>query len=145
MLLALDTLADVCRRYEAQAVELAEAAADPSRRRELTGLADALGAITTRAPEGLLEAAQLVWLYALVGDLRNHGRMDVYLGEPLARDLDAGRLDEDGALRIVQSFWRLMAARRTRVHNRVIVSGSGRPDPRRPTASPSRRSGPRRP
>jgi pyruvate-formate lyase len=129
MLLALDTLAEVCRHYEVQAVELAEAAVDHSRRRELIALAEALGAITARAPEGLLEAAQLVWLYALVGDLRNHGRMDVYLGEPLARDLDAGRLDDDAALRIVQSLWRLMAARRTRVHNRVIVGGSGRPDP----------------
>lgn len=128
MLLALDTLTRVCHHYRDQAVELAETA-DPGRRAELTRLAGALGAVTARAPQGLLEAAQLVWLYALVGDLRNHGRMDVYLGEPLARDLDARRLDEDDALRIVQSLWRLMAARRTRVHNRVNVGGSGRPDP----------------
>jgi pyruvate-formate lyase len=129
MLLALDTLTGVCRHYRDQAAELAAGAAEPARRDELVRMADALQAITIRAPRGLLEAAQLVWLYALVGDLRNHGRMDVYLARPLADDLDAGRLDEDEALRIVQSLWRLMAARRTRVHNRVVVGGSGRPDP----------------
>ena len=129
MLLALDTVADVCRHYEEEAVALAEAASEPARCEELGQLAAALRAITVRAPRGLLEAAQLVWLYALVGDLRNHGRMDVYLAEPLAADLAAGGLDEDAALRVVQSLWRLMAARRTRVHNRVIVGGAGRPDP----------------
>jgi pyruvate-formate lyase len=129
MLLALDTLAGVCRHYKEQATALAEAAPDPDRRAELTRLARALAAVTARRPHGLLEAAQLVWLYALVGDLRNHGRMDVYLSAPLADDLASGALDEDGALRIVQSLWRLMAARRTRVHNRVIVGGAGRPDP----------------
>jgi pyruvate-formate lyase len=129
MALALDTVADVCRHYEVEAAGLAETAADPSRRQELRQLAAALRAITLRAPRGLLEAAQLVWLYALVADLRNHGRMDVYLAGPLADDLAAGRLDEADALHIVQSLWRLMAARRTRVHNRVIVGGAGRPDP----------------
>ena len=71
---------------------------------------------------------QLFWLYSIVGDIRNHGRMDVYLGTFLARDLASGRLDEDEALRLLQSLWRLMAARNTRVHNRVIVGGRGRPN-----------------
>jgi pyruvate-formate lyase len=129
MLMALDTLADVCRHYEAQARRLAVSAPDPARRSELERMAAALGAIVERPPAGLHEAAQLMWLFALVGDLRNHGRMDVYLGGPLTADLDAGRLTEDEALRLVQSLWRLMAARRTRVHNRVVVGGVGRRDP----------------
>ena len=127
MLLALETLAGVARHYEDEARQRAAAAA-PARRRELERMAAALAAIRERPPAGRLEAAQLVWLYALAGDLRNHGRMDVYLGGPLAADLDAGRLTEDEALRVLQSLWRLMAARRTRVHNRVIVGGVGRPD-----------------
>ena len=127
MLRALDTLAGVCAHYQRQAIEAAGTAA-PARRRELEAMAAALRAIVERPPQGLLESAQLMWLYALVGDLRNHGRMDVYLGAPLADDLDSGRLTERGALAIVQSLWRLMAARRTRVHNRVIVGGAGRDD-----------------
>jgi pyruvate-formate lyase len=127
MLLALDTLAGVARHYAREAAQRAAEAA-PARRAELERMAAALTAITERAPRGLLEAAQLVWLYALAGDLRNHGRMDVYLGDPLAADLDAGRLTEGEALRVLQSLWRLMAARRTRVHNRVIVGGAGRPN-----------------
>jgi pyruvate-formate lyase len=128
MLMALDTLADVCRHYEAQARRMAANAPDSGRRGELRRMAAALRAIVDRPPAGLHEAAQLMWLYALVGDLRNHGRMDVYLGGPLAADLDGGRLTERRALRLVQSLWRLMAARRTRVHNRVVVGGVGRPD-----------------
>jgi pyruvate-formate lyase len=129
MLMALQTLADVCRHYEVQARRLALLTPDPARRGELERMAAALGAIVERPPAGLHEAAQLMWLYALAGDLRNHGRMDTYLGGPLCADLDAGRLSEDQALALVQSLWRLMAARRTRVHNRVIVGGVGRPDP----------------
>jgi pyruvate-formate lyase len=129
MLIALDALVEACRHYEAQARRLALSAPDPTRRGELERMAAALRAVVERPPAGLHEAAQLMWLFALAGDLRNHGRMDTYLGGPLSFDLDAGRLTEDEALRLVQSLWRLMAARRTRVHNRVMVGGVGRPDP----------------
>jgi pyruvate-formate lyase len=54
--------------------------------------------------------------------------MDVYLGDFLAADLAAGRLTEEEALCLLQSLWRLMAARNTRVHNRVIIGGRGRPN-----------------
>ena len=128
MLMALDTLRRVCRFYAAQAREQAGAVADAERRDELEAMAAALAQIAAAAPQTLQEAAQLVWLYGLVGDVRNHGRMDVYLGDFLARDLTSGRLDEEDALRLLQSLWRLMAARRTRVHNRVIVGGEGRPN-----------------
>lgn len=128
MAIALGVLAGVCRRYEAEARALAATEPNPARHDELLTLAEALAAIQTAPPRSLREAAQLVWLYALVGDIRNYGRMDVYLGDFLARDLEAGVLTEGEALRLLQSLWQLMAERETRVHNRVIVGGLGRPN-----------------
>jgi pyruvate-formate lyase len=80
MLIALDALADVCRRYERQAREQANTTYDLERRRELTAIAETLSNIAAAPPRTLREAIQLFWLYALVGDIRNHGRMDVYFG-----------------------------------------------------------------
>ena len=128
MLGALDVLAGVVRHYENQARAFATETRSTERRAEMVTMADALGALLVGPPRTFREAAQLVWLYALTGDIRNHGRMDVYLGGFLARDLDNGVLTETEALRLLQSLWQLMADRETRVHNRVIVGGLGRPD-----------------
>lgn len=128
MLGALDVLADAARHYEAQARARAARADNAGRRSELEAMADALGALRVGPPQTFREAAQLVWLYALTGDVRNHGRLDVTLGPLLARDLDGGVLTEAEALRLLQSLWQLMADRETRVHNRVIVGGLGRPN-----------------
>jgi pyruvate-formate lyase len=128
LLLALDVLANVCRHYERQARQLAAATLDERRRGEVTQMAETLRKITAAPPQTMHEAIQLFWLYALLGDIRNHGRMDVYLGDFLAQDLECGILNEDQALRLLQSLWRLMADRCTRVHNRVVVGGVGRPN-----------------
>ena len=128
MLAALDVLADVCLHYATQAFEQAEATRDPLRRAELEAMGAALLALVFAPPKSFREALQLVWLYALVGDVRNHGRMDVYLGDLLVHDLERGVLTEAEALRLLQSLWQLMADRETRVHNRAIVGGLGRPN-----------------
>lgn len=125
MLHALEALIDAAQIYEAEARRRA-ARADAARRRDLLRLANALADIAVQPPSHFFEAVQLMWLYSIVGDIRNHGRMDVYLGDLLAADLDAGVLDEAEALRILRSLWSLMADRNTRVHNRVIVGGLGR-------------------
>ncbi len=125
MLAALEALVDAAGIYERHARTRAEWAA-ASRRRDLLRLADALAHIAAHPPSSFFEGVQLMWLYSIVADLRNHGRMDVYLGDLLAADLNSGRLTEAEALRILQSLWSLMADRNTRVHNRVIVGGLGR-------------------
>jgi pyruvate-formate lyase len=124
---ALDLLEGAARHYRVQALDLA-ATAGPARRAELEQVADTLAMICVRAPASYREAVQLFWLYQVCGDIRNYGRLDVALGPLLAHDLDAGVLSEEEALALTQSLWRLMAARRTRVHNRVVVGGVGRPD-----------------
>jgi len=114
--------------YAEQAQSLAEKTKDKQRTDELRKMAQALEKITQRAPETFREAMQLFWLYSILSDVRNHGRMDVYLGDFLAQDLDEGRLTEEEALRLTQSLWQLMIDRKTRVHNRIIIGGRGRPN-----------------
>lgn len=56
----------------------------------------------------------------------NYGRMDVYLGDLYAADLEAGRLDEEGAIEYLMSLYRHFV-RLNKVHDtRVIIGGKGR-------------------
>jgi pyruvate-formate lyase len=127
MLGALDVVAASCSFY---AGECRDQAGDASGTRagELSRMAEVLDAVASAAPAGLREALQLFWITTLVAGVHNYGRMDVAFGPFLARDLDAGRLGEGEALALLESLWRLMAARRTIYNGRVIVGGLGRPD-----------------
>ncbi len=128
MRMALDVFIDLCDFYASQADKLALAEGRQERARELTQMATVLRKITRDKPRTLREGLQLFWLYALASDMRNHGRMDVYLGDLYVQDLENGTLTKDEALRLLQSIWQLMADRNTVVHNRVIVGGKGRPN-----------------
>jgi len=110
---ALDLLVDMIHAYADQTAGETSAA---------------LRAIAARAPQTLREAAQLAWLYALISGTVNYGRMDVYLGNFYAADVDSGRLSEAGALALMQSLWQLMAARKTVFNGRVFIGGRGRPN-----------------
>lgn len=128
MLMALDVLEDVCRHYAAEARSLVERCTEPKRRQELMTLETSLVTITERRPQSLHQAMQLFWLYTLVADVRNYGRMDVYLGNFLAHDLDTHVLSEFDALAYTESLWRLMAHRKTIFDGRVVIGGKGRPN-----------------
>ncbi len=130
MEIAVDVLVDVCKYYQKTAEQKAADVriTDSKRSAELLKIATTLEMITVSKPKTLREAIQLFWLYSLVGDIRNYGRMDVYLGDFYANDLRSGMLSEEEALKLLQSLWQLMADRNTRVHGRVIIGGMGRPN-----------------
>ncbi len=113
MNMVLDLLVDVILNYAAQT--------DGE-------IAATLNAIAVSAPETFREAIQLTWLYALISGTVNYGRMDVYLGDLYAADVDNGRLTESDALALTQSLWRLIAARKTVFNGRVFIGGRGRPN-----------------
>lgn len=127
MLLALDVLVKSLRFYAVQARTQAQSTS-PARQAELETMAEVLERVAVDKPASFREALQLMWVYSIVADVRNYGRMDVYMGDFLAADLEAGRLTEKEALRLLQSLWQLMADRNTRVHGRVIIGGLGRPN-----------------
>jgi pyruvate-formate lyase len=113
MTMALDLLVEVIHDY-----------ADQTRGE----MKQTLKAITSDPPQTFREAAQLAWLYALISGTVNYGRMDVYLGDFFARDIDSGLLSEAEGLSLVQSLWRLIAARKTIFNGRVFLGGVGRPN-----------------
>ena len=124
---ALDLLASSLRTYAGQARALA-ATASEQREAELLAMAEALEAVAENPPATLHEAIQLFWLYALHSGTWNYGRLDVVLGPFLTRDLASGRIDEDHALKLVRSLWRLIADYDNMFNNRVYIGGKGRPD-----------------
>lgn len=110
-LMALDSLSDLCLRYS----------------RETEGeLSEVLANIATDAPKTFYEAVQLAWIYSMISGVLNYGRMDDYLGDFLERDLENGIITEQKALDILCSLWRLIDARKTVFHGRVIIGGKGR-------------------
>lgn len=96
---------------------------------ELDRIEDALSGILVHKPETLMEGIELCWLYTLMAGVVNYGRADVYLGELLAHDLDAGVLSESDALAIIKSWFKLIDARHSNVNGRIIVGGLGRKAP----------------
>ncbi|MCU7494441.1 MAG: hypothetical protein HF314_15830 [Ignavibacteria bacterium] len=126
MLIALEVLSDLCRHYAREARLKAEVESDTESKNELLQMASALEKVTVSKPKTFREAIQLFWLYSLASDIRNYGRMDVYLGDFLVNDLNSDIISENEAQRLLDSLWRLMAARNTVVHNRVIIGGKGR-------------------
>ncbi len=127
MELALGVLVSSCRHCAQQARQQAASAA-PARQAQLREMADSLERITDAAPTTFQDALQLHWLYSLISGVVNYGRMDVALGDFCARDIAQGRLTEAGALALLQSLWRLIAARRCHFNSRVVVGGKGRPN-----------------
>jgi pyruvate-formate lyase len=126
MQMALDLFVDVCRYYARQAGAQALATDDDNWKSELHTIARILEKIAVSRPDTLREAAQLVWLYALISSVVNYGRMDVYLGDFYVHDIETGVLNEEKAVRLLCSLWKLIADRNIVFNGRIIVGGRGR-------------------
>jgi len=118
MRIALEVLVSVIEEYASQAIALG----DPDHLQ----LADDLKHISAHKPATFRQAIQLSWLYALIAGVLNYGRMDVYLGDFLAADLDSGRVTDEEALALTQALWQLIADRQIVYNGRVFIGGMGR-------------------
>jgi pyruvate-formate lyase len=125
MLVALDVVVKSCLYYRDQAESLM-GQADGARRAELRAMADALDAVSRRAPASFREAIQLFWLYSVIADVFNYARLDVCLGDFYADDLDAGVLSESEAKRLLVSLWLLIDDTQRPWDTRLVVGGMGR-------------------
>ena len=120
-----DLLMDVLGLYEAQFRKKLEEGADPA---WIQPVLDSLARLKTGAPVCFRDALQLVWFYSAMTGGRDFGRMDVYLGDLYARDLDSGTLSEEEAIRLLLSFYRLMQDTDSR-DGRIVMGGLGRRNP----------------
>lgn len=89
-------------------------------------MADTLQRVTEHKPETLQEAMQLLWLYILISGTYNYGRLDVVLGDFLARDIENHILTMEKAQDLFNGLWQLMADRKTIWNGRVILGGRNR-------------------
>ncbi len=89
---------------------------------------ESLARLRTGAPATFRDALQLVWFYSAMTGGRDFGRMDVYLGDLYARDIDTGRITEEEAEELLLSFYRLMKESDSR-DGRIVMGGLGRRNP----------------
>lgn len=124
----LDLFDAVMAEYAESVAVLAAAATDLRRRSELNRIASALGALRVGKPSSFFEAVQLIHLYLACGYHCNAlGRLDDSLGPLLKADLEASRLTEEEAVRILVSCWRLWDEHF--VNSRLTIGGEGRKNP----------------
>ncbi|WP_313151972.1 pyruvate formate lyase family protein [Lacrimispora sp.] len=113
---------NMCREAKEESGEL-------NRKKQMDVLLEALEHLLVSKPETMIEGIELAWIYTMLSSVVNYGRMDVYLGELLERDLSSGRYTEEEAIEYLKSFFKLLEARRTNVNGRAIVGGKDRTNP----------------
>ena len=113
--MALDLLIDVIKRYEKEAIQA-----------DKTETAQILHNIAQNKPETFKEGLQLFWIYAIVSDLIDYGRMDVYLGDLYAQDIDNGTLSEEEGIKWLSSLYTHFKTMNKIYDCRVIIGGKGR-------------------
>ncbi len=95
---------------------------------EAGNIAQSLARLRAGAPACFRDALQLVWFYSAMTGGRDFGRMDVYLGDLYAADIDSGRITEAEAEELLLSFYRLMQETDSR-DGRIVMGGLGRRNP----------------
>ncbi len=124
----VNAVRNACARYAREAEGLSEVCTG-ERQARFRELARALKNIQHKAPETFLEGLQLMWIYSVCSDLMNYGRMDDYLGDLYAADLQAGRLTEEEGVQLILGLYRHFKTI-GKIHDcRVIIGGVGRRAP----------------
>jgi len=115
-----------CCLFFAEQADLMQSKADGQRAEELQRISADLRAVMARKPLHFSEAAGLFFLYSQMAFLDNFGRMDVYLGDFYAADIDSGYLSEAEAEKLVGGLLSLMNQIYPLSSGRFVIGGRGR-------------------
>lgn len=121
----LGLLKEVCQLYADELLTLLLACNNEERKKELTLMRQTLLNIKEDKPKTLQEAIQLIILYMLSNGTREIGRLDDYLGDFYAKDLEKGIITRDFAVKMVVGFFDIIEEEFTR-DTRAIIGGYGR-------------------
>jgi formate C-acetyltransferase len=111
MAVALDGAMDFMGRYAALASTMAADSAHAEHRSNLEEISRMCDKLSRKPPSSFREAVQAVWfLFVLLQAESNAssfspGRADQYLYPYYRRDIEAGTLDNAGALEIIEALW----------------------------------------
>ncbi len=120
--ITIDTLEDAIETYETQVRMLLKD--EPTE--HLEKLLTTLSNIKDKKPETFMEGLQLYWIYAVISDLMNHGRMDVFLGDLYVDDLKHERIDEETAIAYITQLYKHYKFIGKIHDTRVVIGGKGR-------------------
>ncbi|NLY72997.1 MAG: formate C-acetyltransferase/glycerol dehydratase family glycyl radical enzyme [Tissierellia bacterium] len=110
-ILISDGIMTLAQRYSDKARELADLEEDPKRKEELENISYICSRVPANPPESFQEALQFVWFVQLSAILSenplamNLGRFDQYVYPYYKKDIEAGLIDRDKALELVQALW----------------------------------------
>ena len=121
----IDLLADILDMYADQLRSMLAQGADPQ---WVQPMLDCLSRLKAGPPACFRDALQLVWFYSAMTGGRDFGRMDVYLGDLYALDVDGGVITKEEAIALLLSFYRLMRDTDSR-DGRIVMGGLGRRNP----------------
>lgn len=111
VVISLEGALDFMRRYAALAEEMAGKGESAEEADNLLDVAARCERLTREPPASFRDAVQSLWFLFVLLHLESNassfspGRADQYLYPYYRRDLDSGRLDEEGALEIVEALW----------------------------------------
>lgn len=111
IILVCDGIIRLANRYAAKAVEMAQEEKDTIRKLELLEIAEVCEKVPENPPTSFREALQFVWFVQLGGILSenplalNPGRFDQYMYPYYKADEEAGKIDYDTALELVECLW----------------------------------------
>lgn len=112
MSIACDAIMILAARYAELARGMARKTEDGNRRRELEVIAETCGAVPAHRPQTFRQALQMYW-FAHLGvtselnpwDAYSPGRLDQHVYPFYKHDTEAGILDRDGALELLECLW----------------------------------------
>lgn len=112
MSICCDAIMVLGSRYAALARERAQAEADPVRKAELLQIAANCDVVPAHRPQTYWQAIQMYWFVHLgvttelnPWDAYSPGRLDQHLYPFYRRDVDAGELDDERALELLECLW----------------------------------------
>ena len=124
MLDIMELVRECCLYYAEQAEDMIKSS-ESNCINTLSRISKDLRAIASKKPAHLTEAISLFWLYANLAGLDNYGRMDVYLGDFLVRDLESGYINENQAYDAIIGLFSLIKQVAS-WSGRIIIGGMGR-------------------
>ena len=112
-----DGMETLAKRYADKAREMAAAEQDPTRKAELEQIAKNCDWVPMHAPRTFWEAVQCQWFIQMGYKLEQQnaggigsGRIDQYLYPTYKKDKEAGLLDDDKALELLDCLWMKIAS-----------------------------------
>ncbi|MBP1675054.1 MAG: glycyl radical enzyme, partial [Bacteroidetes bacterium] len=120
------------RRFEKLALELSSTEHNLRRKSELLRISENCRDISVNPPSGFYEAIQLTWFVQLVLQIESNGhsvslgRMDQYLWKFYKNDIEAGRINKDFALELLENTWlKLLSVNKIRSWSHTRFSAGG--------------------